>query len=788
MTFFNARPYTTLPHDLFEQFIEGQRLASGLKSTRAQNESIEAENRYKANMFNEMLQQQMQQQQPMYQQGPMYQQEPMQSYQGMDRQQPMLMQGRNISADQAQDMLSSVMAQQGQLMPMQQPMPMQRQQSMPMQPNPQYIQRKLIQNQLLGLAAPKEQVIDGQNYMIFPDGEFIPVGPAAPTERQKEFSKKDAEKYNKLQDEYSGLLETQSVIEGLTQLAENPLLDRYLSSSTSYPLRAAANFYNRSTGKDDRAEYIAQLSDLGNRLVNAASKDFKGSFTNQELNFLISQKPNANDTPIQLRTKVANLQKFMQEKMGKTEYALDRMQEGKSYREAMKEYMSQNKPSLNNNKNSEIASQEPVDESTLIAQAMQGEGPQGGNAPRQSATSGMSLSDILNAISGQMAGGVPLAPIAAPARGAAQSAYDAAKSVGNLVPEAVEYTTGYNMGRIPELQITNPDAQGVEGLLQNLGYYGAPLAANVSALPMAAGAIGKAAQAANLGPKAAALAQALGMAGAGAAEGFALGEGNRGLGAFLGGLTGAIPGAIQAGRGYAQELSSAGIGKNIAKNVKSAERALGSEIGNALKTAEEAGAKIKMATGNIEKDKMFKALKSRFKNESGAIEAFIKNPTLENAHWAQSAIGDMERNLAQPSKKAYGNRTNQQLMDYAKELSNKIRANMSQAFADAKVDPSLYESARKNYADFVSLSKSKPMQSFKKAGNALDSDYAKLADSVLKDKGLTERAIPYGRGLSDRATIDALAKFISQYGGAAALGATGLGGLSYGVNQLTKGD
>ena len=53
---------------------------------------------------------------------------------------------------------------------------------------------------------------------------------------------------------------------------------------------------------------------------------------------------------------------------------------------------------------------------------------------------------------------------------------------------------------------------------------GAPLAANVSALPMAAGAIGKAAQAANLGPKAAALAQALGMAGAGAAEGFALGE------------------------------------------------------------------------------------------------------------------------------------------------------------------------------------------------------------------------------------------------------------------------
>ena len=95
------------------------------------------------------------------------------------------------------------------------------------------------------------------------------------------------------------------------------------------------------------------------------------------------------------------------------------------------------------------------------------------------------------------------------------------------------------MGRIPELQLMNPNAQGLEGLLQNVGYYGAPLAANVSALPMAAGAIGKAAQAANLGPKAAALAQALGMAGAGAAEGFALGEGNRGLGAFLGGLVGA---------------------------------------------------------------------------------------------------------------------------------------------------------------------------------------------------------------------------------------------------------
>ena len=458
MTFFNARPYTTLPHDLFEQFIEGQRLASGLKSTRAQNESIEAENRYKANMFNEMLQQQMQQQQPMYQQG------------------PMPMQGRNISVDQAQDMLSGVIAQQRQQpMPMGQPvmqqeMPMERQQpmmqqTMRMQPDSQYIQRKLIQNQLLGLAAPKEQVIDGQNYMIFPDGEFIPVGPAAPTERQKEFSKKDAEKYNKLQDEYSGLLETQSIVEGLTQLVDNPLLDQYLSSSTSYPLRAATNFYNRSTGKDDRAEYIAQLSDLGNRLVNAAAKDFKGNFTNQELNFLISQKPNANDTPIQLRTKVANLQKFMQEKMSKTEYALDRMQEGKSYREAIKEYMSQNKPSLNNNKNSEIASQEPVDESTLIAQAMQGEGPQGGSPPRRSATKGTTLLDRLQAINDQ---------IRAPARGVAQSAYDAVKSVGNLVPEAVEYTTGYNMGRIPELQLMNPNAQGLEGLLQNVGYYGAP--------------------------------------------------------------------------------------------------------------------------------------------------------------------------------------------------------------------------------------------------------------------------------------------------------------------------
>ena len=55
-----------------------------------------------------------------------------------------------------------------------------------------------LQNQLLGLGDPKQETIDGQNYLVSPDGEYIPVGPAAPTERQKEFSKKDAEKYNKL--------------------------------------------------------------------------------------------------------------------------------------------------------------------------------------------------------------------------------------------------------------------------------------------------------------------------------------------------------------------------------------------------------------------------------------------------------------------------------------------------------------------------------------------------------------------------------------------------------------
>ena len=783
MTFFNARPYTTLPHDLFEQFIEGQRLASNLQSIKAQNEALAAQNRYKSNMFNEMLQQQMQQQQPMHQQEPMYQQE------SMPMQQPRLMQGRNISADQAQDMLSSVMAQQGQPMQgqpmeMQQPM-MQRQQPMPMRPNSQYIQRKLIQNQLLGLGDPKQETIDGQNYLVFPDGEYIPVGPAAPTERQKEFSKKDAEKYNKLQDEYSGLLETQSVIEGLTQLAENPLLDRYLSSSTSYPLRAATNFYNRSTGKDDRAEYIAQLSDLGNRLVNAAAKDFKGSFTNQELNFLISQKPNANDTPIQLRTKVANLQKFMQEKMSKTEYALDRMQEGKSYREAIKEYMSQNKPSLNNNKNSEIASQEPVDESTLIAQAMQGEGPQGGNPPRPSATKGTTLLDRLQAINDQ---------IRAPARGVAQSAYDAVKSVGNLVPEAVEYTTGYNMGRIPELQLMNPNAQGLEGLLQNVGYYGAPLAANVSALPMAAGAIGKAAQAANLGPKAAALAQALGMAGAGAAEGFALGEGNRGLGAFLGGLVGAAPGVYKGAKSYLNDFSSTGVGKRVAEFVRSGEKLIGKRIESSLQKTSKAGAKVELPSslvGEIKGNKYLKKLNSRFKEQVGDIKRFIEDPSLQNAHAAQSALGNIQGRASQLSKKQFKNQDFKDAVDYAVKLRNEIKAAMSKSFESVKISPAEYEAALSDYKKLAELSKSQPiLESLKSEKSMLDSDYAKLADAIFKDRGLTERSLSAGGAVQDAARVNALNNLLSKYKGLAGFG-TGVlttGVLGYGVNQLTRGD
>lgn len=755
MAYFNPQPYSAAMPDLLSNYLQGQQMGQEAQTMRSSHEMQRAQQALKTQMYNRLLQNQQPQQQMPMQMGdnmPMQQQ-----------QMPMQMSGN---------------------MPMQhQQIPVQMGGGMPMQRGSNLnMQDMILQNELLGLPKGKIENIDGQNYYIMPTGEYYPVGPAAPTEREKLFTKSDVDKYNDVQNEYNELVSLDDAIEGLSNIAKSPQLKDYFSNISNDYLRSGANKALAMLGGEDRARFVTELNDYANKLITAAAGKFKGNFTNKELSFLQGSKPSANDRPEVLIQKITDLKKFHDLAKQRTEsisylmryHGMDYSSAAKIAKESAK---AESMPEEMENKIQEkmlegnekempeqiMPIREQVEEAPgFIREKVEMPGAYYDLEEDSFDTPDLGLIRGLRRFGANEQTGFD--KLAEPlTRGSAQALYDMPKSIINMLPDAIKALTGYESPRLPNLDIQNPEATGSEAILQNLGNMGTSLAATGAAnaalgLP---GKISSTVQSLGLAPKSQVLANILAHGGAGALEGVALGEGNRAFSGLAGGALGSAFGAAKGAHEYYKGIQHETIGKELAKNIPAAERSVGNKISQSLKNAEEAGASIKvepklknMIDSN---DKIAKSLKSRYKNDWHAVSEFSKNPTLENAHWAQSALGKIESNLSAPAKQSHGNKFNQHMKEYAKELSNKIKSSISQAFHDAKMSPSEYTDALSEYADLARISKSEPVKKIKSLGlNARSSDYEKLAKSIASDTSLSGLASPYSKGLPERNQLDKL--------------------------------
>lgn len=143
----------------------------------------------------------------------------------------------------------------------------------------------------------------------------------------------------------------------------------------------------------------------------------------------------------------------------------------------------------------------------------------------------------------------------------------------------------------------------------------------------------------------------LGGAGTGASEYVNPGE-SRGGNALTSGAIGAglgmVPGTANVAKNLVvsskqalKGLSPEKMAKKVINDRKKIEGVYGDKYKGFFKEAKEAGInKVEMP-----KFKTKSLLKTAEANETKALRKFIKNPTLENAHWAKSDLGKIERSL-----------------------------------------------------------------------------------------------------------------------------------------------
>lgn len=119
---------------------------------------------------------------------------------------------------------------------------------------------------------------------------------------------------------------------------------------------------------------------------------------------------------------------------------------------------------------------------------------------------------------------------------------------------------------------------------------------------------------------------------------------NRGAGAAFGALGGALPSAFN----LAKSSTSKNIAKKFAEDKADVKAQYAKQYGDLFKKAAEEGittvTKPRINISAIEDSGMPRQYKS--------LKQFLENPTLENAHWAQSGLGGLERKLEKVSEGA----------------------------------------------------------------------------------------------------------------------------------------
>jgi hypothetical protein len=280
-------------------------------------------------------------------------------------------------------------------------------------------------------------------------------------------------------------------------------------------------------------------------------------------------------------------------------------------------------------------------------------------------------------------------------RGMGQAAGDLGASAINWPISGIEHLSGHKLPHVPHPDLINKNP---ESLGENVGQI---LGQVTGGLALPGGAGMKAAQLAGKGYKALTAGRELPLVGkllsggaGGALEGAAGNEENRGLGGALGSIAGTAGYAIPAAYNFAKSLSSKNIAKNIQDEVGRLGQHFNERFTSHLQAGEEAGAN-KFLKGERANVKLLK--KAGEGKLAYGVEKFNENPTLTNAHKAQS---DLNKIVSKYSRSKEGS-LEADVYDEALKLKNRLLKKISEGFEKAgiKEHGAGYQQSRVDYAN-----------------------------------------------------------------------------------------
>lgn len=280
-------------------------------------------------------------------------------------------------------------------------------------------------------------------------------------------------------------------------------------------------------------------------------------------------------------------------------------------------------------------------------------------------------------------------------RGTAQGLGDIGASVANAPIGLAEYFTGSKIPHVPHPDLLNKNPSSLsESIGQNLGEI-------TAGFDVPGGLALKSANIANKGYKALRAGQELPTVGkiiaatlGGAGEGALGNEENRGLGAVTGGLIGGGAQGLSSGIRLARNIKSKNIAKDVENEVNRMSQDFNNRFTSHLNEGEEAGANQFLKPEKKAKlDVLKKAKQGKLLY---GLEKYNENPTLNNAHNAQSDLNKISNKFANAKEGTLEHDAYKESL----KLKNRLLQKISDAFekSGSKEHGAGYQQARVDYA------------------------------------------------------------------------------------------
>jgi hypothetical protein len=279
--------------------------------------------------------------------------------------------------------------------------------------------------------------------------------------------------------------------------------------------------------------------------------------------------------------------------------------------------------------------------------------------------------------------------------GAGQAIGDIGSSAINYPISLAERVSGNQLPHVPHPNLINknPESFG-ESLGQTLGQAFGGLAVPGGAALKGAQLAEKGYQALRAGRELPALGKMIGAGLGGAAEGYLGNEENRPLGAKIGAALGAGGQGIASGLNFAKSLKSKNIAKSITDEMNRLKGHFGEVFSSHLHEGEQAGANRFLKHQPVNQSLFKKAGESK---QLHALEEYNANPTLSNAHEAQS---DLNKLLSKYAFKKE-NKVDRDIYKEALKTKNRLLQQISDAFEKSgrSSHGAGYQNARIDYAN-----------------------------------------------------------------------------------------